>query len=167
MFGNNNKNETENIEKNNVENEENTARLTNKYKIDEKTAKIEFDNFCEMWNIDNDISAMDEDDKDSFESQKNIIVKALRQGRLIINRENKTLIYTVSDFSEKAGEELTIRRLKGSDYMAMDNYKEKELFHKNYSVIASMVARPISFISSLDFFDLKVLQACMILFSQG
>lgn len=163
MFGKN-----ENNEENSEKTQEKAEFSSNKYKIDEKTAEMEFNNFCEMWDIDNDISQMDEEDKDGFRKNKSSIVKAFRQGRLIIDREKRTLIYTISDFSEeKRGETLTIRRLKGADYMAADNYKEKDLVHKSYSVLASMVGRPTSYISSLDNNDLKVLQACMILFSQG
>lgn len=163
MFGKN-----ENNEEKSEKMQEKAENSSNKYKIDEKTAEMEFDNFCEMWDIDNDISQMDEEDKDGFRKNKSSIVKAFRQGRLIIDREKRTLIYTISDFSEdKRGETLTIRRLKGADYMAADNYKEKDLVHKSYSVLASMVGRPTSYISSLDNNDLKVLQACMILFSQG
>ena len=60
MFGNNDKNNEENNEKT-QEKAENSAK---KYKIDEKTAEIEFNNFCEMWSIDNDTNEMNEEEKD-------------------------------------------------------------------------------------------------------
>lgn len=136
-------------------------------KIERKTAEIEFNDFCEMWDIDNDVSTMSEEDKEGFEKQKNTIIKAIMQGRLTINKEDRTLNYIVSEFSEKSGEELKIRRLKGADYMSMDNYKEKENVHKMYSVIGNMIGRDPKFISNLDGADSKLLQAVMILFIQG
>ncbi|MEI0797590.1 hypothetical protein R4Q14_04585 [Brachyspira intermedia] len=136
-------------------------------KIERKTAEIEFNDFCEMWDIDNDVSIMSEEDKEGFEKQKNTIIKAIMQGRLTINKEDRTLNYIVSEFSEKSGEELKIRRLKGADYMSMDNYKEKENVHKMYSVIGNMIGRDPKFISNLDGADSKLLQAVMILFIQG
>ena len=136
-------------------------------KIERKTAEIEFNDFCEMWDIDNDVSIMSEEDKEGFEKQKNTIIKAIMQGRLTINKEDRTLNYIVSEFSEKSGEELKIRRLKGADYMSMDNYKEKENVHKMYSVIGNMIGRDPKFISNLDGADSKLLQAIMILFIQG
>lgn len=136
-------------------------------KIERKTAEIEFNDFCEMWDIDNNVSIMSEEDKEGFEKQKNTIIKAIMQGRLTINKEDRTLNYIVSEFSEKSGEELKIRRLKGADYMSMDNYKEKENVHKMYSVIGNMIGRDPKFISNLDGADSKLLQAVMILFIQG
>ena len=136
-------------------------------KIERKTAEIEFNDFCETWDIDNDVSTMSEEDKEGFDKQKNTIIKAIMQGRLTINKEDRTLNYIVSEFSEKSGEELKIRRLKGADYMSMDNYKEKENVHKMYSVIANMIGRDPKFISNLDGSDSKLLQAIMILFIQG
>ncbi|WP_304333555.1 hypothetical protein [Brachyspira innocens] len=136
-------------------------------KIERKTAEIEFNDFCEMWDIDNDVSIMSEEDKEGFEKQKNTIIKAIMQGRLTLNKEDRTLNYIVSEFSEKSGEELKIRRLKGADYMSMDNYKEKENVHKMYSVIGNMIGRDPKFISNLDGADSKLLQAIMILFIQG
>lgn len=67
-------------------------------KIERKTAEIEFNDFCEMWDIDNDVSIMSEEDKEGFEKQKNTIIKAIMQGRLTINKEDRTLKYIVSEF---------------------------------------------------------------------
>ena len=163
MFGNNDKNNEENNEKT-QEKAENSAK---KYKIDEKTAEIEFNNFCEMWSIDNDTNEMNEEDKANFEKQKSVLVKAFRKGLLILDRENRSLVYTISERSEKAGEIVKMKGMKGSDLMAAYRYKENDLVHKTQSVIASMSNVPVSFISSLDMSDLNVLQSCMILFTQG
>ena len=163
MFGNNYKNNEENNEKT-QEKAENSGK---KYKIDEKTAEIEFNNFCEMWSIDNDTNEMNEEDKANFEKQKSVLVKAFRKGLLILDRENRSLVYTISERSEKAGEIVKMKGMKGSDLMAADRYKENDLVHKTQSVIASMANVPVSYISSLDMSDLNVLQSCMILFTQG
>ena len=163
MFGNNDKNNEENNEKT----QEKTENSSKKYKIDEKTAEIEFNNFCEMWSIDNDTNEMNEEDKANFEKQKSILVKAFRKGRLILDRENRSLIYTISEHSEKAGETIVLKGMKGSDLMAADRYKKDDSVHQVQAVIASIARLPVSYISSLDMRDVIVLQTCMILFSQG
>ena len=163
MFGNNNKNNEENNEKT-QEKAENSAK---KYKIDEKTAEIEFNNFCEMWSIDNDTNEMNEEDKANFEKQKSVLVKAFRKGLLILDRENRSLVYTISERSEKAGEIVKMKGMKGSDLMAADRYKKDDSVHQVQAVIASIARLPVSYISSLDMRDVIVLQTCMILFSQG
>lgn len=168
MFNrNNNEENSEKAEKNEENSEKTTEESQNKYKIDKKTAELEFDNFCEMWDIDNDIDSMSEEDKEGFNRQKTTLVKAIRQGRLILDKEKKTLLYTISEYSEKAGEQVVIRRMRGEDLMNSDKYKEGELIRKTYAIISSMTHLPISYIASLDTSDLKVLQTCMILFMQG
>lgn len=158
-------------DKKNEEIGENTQEIAEKsqkkYKIDEKTAEMEFEKFCEMWDIDNDTSAMSEEDKDGFEKQKSNLIKAFRKGRLILDREKRSLVYTVSEFSEKAGETIILKGAKGSDLMAADRYKENDSVHKTQAIIASMSNLPVSYISSLDMTDLNVLQSCAVLFIQG
>lgn len=137
-----------------------------KYKIDIETAERDFEEFCENWSIDDDIQSMKDEDRESFESQKAPILKAIRMGRLLIN-ENKTLTYTVSDFSEKSGEEITIRRPKGSDFMNMDEYADKQSIRKVYGLISGMISHDVKYLSNLDGEDLKVLQSIATLFFQG
>lgn len=163
MFGNNNEKKQE-ISENTQEIAEKSQE---KYKIDKKTAEMEFDKFCELWSIDNDTSEMELQDKEGFEKQKSILVRAFMQGRLILDRERRSLVYTISEHSEKAGEKIIMKGMKGSDLMASDRYKEGDLVHKLQAVIASMTNLPVSYISSLDMLDLNVLQTCMILFMQG
>ena len=165
MFG--NKENKENNEEKGENTQEIAEKSAKKYKIDEKTAEIEFNNFCEMWSIDNDTSEMNEEDKAGFEEQKSILVKAFRKGLLILDRENRSLVYTISERSEKAGERIILKGMKGSDLMAADRYKENDSMHKTQAIIASMSNVPTSYISSLDMSDLNVLQACTILFMQG
>jgi hypothetical protein len=81
------------------------------FKIDKETAEIEFNNFCERWDIDNDIESLSDEDKTGFESQKSQIIKAIKKGRLSVN-DDGTLNYTFSDFSEKLkGESITIKQI--------------------------------------------------------
>lgn len=141
--------------------------LNDKFKIDKETAEDEFQRFCDDWEIDSDTSGMSEDDQTGFESQKSQIVKAIRLGRMIINND-RTLTYIFSDFSDKnKGEEIIIKRPKGSSYMEMDGFKDNQLIRKTYSVLAAMTGKEVRYFSNIDGGDLKPLQAVITLFLQG
>jgi len=137
------------------------------YVIDKETAEDEFNNFCDSWEIDNDLDSMDDEDKSGFESQKSQLIKAIRKGRLSVN-ENGSLNYTFSDFSEKnKGESITISRPKGSSYMEMDGFNDKQMIRKTYAVLAGMSGKEVRYFSNIDGVDLKALQAIITLFLAG
>lgn len=136
-----------------------------KYIIDKETAEDEFDRFCDAWNLDYDISEMDEDDAKGFNTQKKQIIKAIRQGFLCLNDDNLTLTYKFSEYSAKIkNEEVTIKLPEGNSYMDMDGWKTGQLIRKLYAVLGSMTGKPVRFFSNVNGVDLKPLQAIVTLF---
>lgn len=136
------------------------------YKINKETASEMFDAWCEAWEIDNDLTMMDDDDKAGFENQKRIFVKAVMKGRLVLN-EDDTLNYTFSEKSLKSGEQIKIKMPTGASYMDMDGYKDSQTIRKTYAVLASMTGQPVKYFSNVSGIDLKPLQAVIALFLAG
>jgi hypothetical protein len=135
------------------------------YKIDFKIAEEEFYKICESWEIDTDTKGMTSDEIVDFNGLKRKIIKAIRLGRLSFN-EDETMTYIVSQYSsdDLSGEELIVKRPKGSDYTGMDQFKEGKDMHKTYSLLAGMIGKPIQFLNKLDGLDLKPLLAISTLF---
>lgn len=130
---------------------------------DAETAELEFEKFCDAWEIDNDTAGMNDEDKTAFEGQKAKIINSIKRGRFLF--ESDKVVYTVSDKTEKhAGEKITIERPKGAALMEMDKYKDREGVHKTYSVLAAMSGKEPKFISWLDGIDVKPLLAVVTLF---
>jgi len=136
-----------------------------KYEIDLKSAEEEFEKICDNWEIDIDISEMNEDEKVDFEGIKRRIIKAIRLKRLFCNDDGDTLSYTVSKKScEYSGDVLTIKRPKGEASLSTDNYKIGKDAHKSFSYISAMVGKPVQYLSKLDGIDMKVIQSFVQLF---
>ena len=136
------------------------------YVIDEETALDEFNQFCDVWELDNNESSMNDDDIIDFQRLKNQIIKAIRKGRLCL-KEDETLEYIISEKTKnekKAGQVLTIKRPTGSTYLAMDKYKDGQGVHKFNAILGEMTKHAPQFFSDFDGIDLKPLQAIVNLF---
>lgn len=132
-------------------------------KIDLETATLEFERFCEDWDIDTEESDFDEEERTDFRKLKRQIVRKIQSENLIYN-EDETFTYNLVKPPEGVTEPLTIKRTKGDSWMNMDSYKEKQQVHRGMSKVAAMVGKPLSFFSRLDDIDVKVLQAIQNLF---
>lgn len=142
-----------------------TKEKNKKDKIDKITAEKDFYDFCEEWEIDYEIENMNEEDSEAFTEHKNKIVKAIKLGRMIFCRNEGTMKYIVSRYTEnKEGEEIIIKRPKGSSYMEMDNFKANSYIRKTYAILAGMTGKSVQFFAGLDGIDMKPLQSVMTLF---
>ncbi len=128
--------------------------------VDRETAKVEFDRLCELWEIDNDMAGMDEEDKAAFEGNKAKIINAVIRGRLAVN-DDATLSYDTGE------ENITIAIPKGAAYMEMDRYKDREGVHKTYAVLGGMTGKSPSFFANMDGRRLKPLMSIIALFLGG
>jgi len=133
-------------------------------KIDRETAEMEFDDWCESWEIDSETSDMKEDEKNDFNTQKNKIVKAIMKGRLIVNDEKNIEYYFAHPELARNIQSVIIKRPNGQALMSMDKYAEKESVHKMYSIISGMTEKEVSFFGNIDGIDMKVFQAVAVLF---
>jgi hypothetical protein len=139
-----------------LENE--TAETENNGEADEvDLAEQEFANYCEANGFDHDGDGMDDEDRESFLKIKRRFVKAVKEGRVIVDGTN--LVYTVSKFSAKeAGQKITVRRPVGRDFLAMDGYKETQQMNKFQAFVSSFCGQEKSFVARLDIADRQFLQ---------
>jgi len=134
-----------------------------KPKINLKTAEAEFLRFVEAWDIDADLEDMEVEDQKSFEDQKRRIVKAIKKGRAIISDDGKTVEYKLLEpVHDHTSIKMKIPR--GSSFMAMDRYKEKQQIHKMNAFMASSSGLPVQVFSNMDGRDLKFCMGIALLF---
>jgi hypothetical protein len=119
-------------------------------------AEQEFINYCEANEIDHDEGTMDDDDCRAFQKIKTRFMKAVNDKRLVV--DGTKIIYTISRFSETAGEKLTLSRPKGRDFIAMDGFKDTQQMQKFNAFISSIVGKEKSYVSRLDVLDRQFLQ---------
>lgn len=132
--------------------------MTEKFKIDFDTAKEEFNNFCDDWEIDNDIANMNDEDKTAFSGHEAKIINAIRRGRLKFDSEKSVMIYNIE------GSEIVLSIPKGAAYMEMDKYKDREGVHKTYAVLGAMTGKNAAFFSNMDGRHLKTFMSVVALF---
>lgn len=125
--------------------------------IDIDTAKEEFKNFCESWEIDNDTANMNDEDKTAFQGHEAKIINAIKKGRLKCG-EDDTMIYTLD------GQDINISIPKGAALMEMDKYKDREGVHKTYAILGAMTGKNAAFFSNMDGRHLKVFMSVVALF---
>jgi hypothetical protein len=138
-------------------------------KIDRETAEDAFSSFCLDWDIDDDISDMNEDERDTFENTKRKLIKKIMSGNLIYNSEDESFTYYLIKPVKlggelKQGEVITIKRSRAASNIGMDKYKEKEIMHRGYTKLAEMISKPMNYLAGIDDIDMKVLQGIMMLF---
>lgn len=126
--------------------------------IDNDTAEKEFETFCEDWEIDNDITSMNEEDKTAFGGHKAKIINAIKRGRLKFDTDKSVLIYNID------GNEVVLSVPKGAAYMEMDKYKDREGVHKTYAVLGAMTGKNAAFFSNMDGRHLKTFMSVVALF---
>jgi hypothetical protein len=119
-------------------------------------AEQEFINYCEANEIDHDESGMDDDSRADFVKIKKRFMKAVDAKRLIV--DGTKLVYTVSKFSPSSGEQITVCRPAGRDFIAMDGFKDTQQMQKFNAFIASICGKEKSYISRLDIVDRQFLQ---------
>lgn len=111
------------------------------------------------WAEANDIelTAEGEDGAPKLDAAVPKLVRAMRQGRLVVN-DNDELEYTVSASSPEgfAGEVLKFAAPTGAAYMGMDKYKGEEGFHRLMAVASAMTGKDVSWFSKLHNRDYKI-----------
>jgi hypothetical protein len=125
--------------------------------VEANLAEREFANYCEANGFDHDEDSMDDDDRKDFLKIKKRFVKAVVDGRVMV--DGTSIVYTVSERSTKdAGQKITIRRPVGKDFLSMDGFKDTQQMKKFQAFIASFCGQEKSFVARLDIADRQFLQ---------
>jgi len=134
-----------------------------KYKVDKKTAEAEFDRFVEAWDIDNDVTEMNEEDRTDFENHSRKIIRAIRKGLAEVSIEGDVIKYHLYKPVHNT-EYLEFKIPTGEAWIAMDKYKEQKSIHKSNAFIASSTKKPVQIFTTMDGRDMKFAQAVAVLF---
>ena len=128
-----------------------------------EVAQMEFDRFAREWDIDSDLGAMSLEDKASFESQKNRIIKEICAGQATID-DDGNVSYTLKHPKEGSALVELIFKVTRGNKAVMDQYKERELMHKTMAYIGTLVGQPPKVMFGLDPRDQKFGEAIAVLF---
>lgn len=130
-------------------------------KIDKETAELEFENFCEKWEIEQPDNFANDEEKNDFEKKKSRIIKSIMKGRFAMSGEK--IDYELS-LPVRESNKIIISRPKGKDYAQMDGFSDKHQMTKIESFMASICGVDLAFIKGLDGIDFKVVQDVASLF---
>ena len=130
-------------------------------KIVREAAVLDFKRFVDTWEIDANIDAMNAEDKDSFNLQKERIIVQIMAGNATISETGDSVSYTPVHTEHG---EIAFRIPKGEAYMAMDRFKDRQGMHKLAGFMASMTGQPSQLFSRMDSRDVKFCMGVAILF---
>lgn len=124
-------------------------------------AESEFDRFCELMDIDRDTNKMAEDDAKGFNENKEILIKAITDGRLVISEDGEP------EYTPKRGDfpnPLIFKEPNGGTYAAMDRQKSGNDVGKMLALMDAMSRSTPGTCAKLANVDFKVVRAIAILF---
>ena len=131
-------------------------------KVALEVAEGEFGRFAEGWDIDADIAAMDDKDREAFEQHKRKIIRKITSGRIVINDEGNPEYTLIVPLGETPAVVFNIP--DGAAYIAMDKFKDRETVRKMNAFMASATKLPPASYAKMDGRDVKVCQAIFALF---
>jgi hypothetical protein len=127
---------------------------------DRQTAENEFDRWCEAMRIDMDMDGLDANDARDKALDKRTFVKAMMEGRLIVDEEGRAVFTPEGDDAKP----LTFYKAKGSALAAMDKAKKTEDIGKIYKSMGEMTRTGAVNFSKMDVADTKICMAIATLF---
>lgn len=133
-------------------------------KITTEMAEKEFERFCESWEIDTDVSQMNEEDSENFNRHKTKIIKATETGRIIYTDDDKIEYFFKHPEKARNEKSIVLDRPNGGTYAEMDKFKKDESMKKTYAILAGMSKKDISFFYGIDGIDFKFISSIATLF---
>lgn len=135
-----------------------------KVAITREVAEVEFDRFADTWDLDTDVAAMLDEDRDSFNPLKQRLVRKIMQGRLTVNEDGSELTYTLSQAIGEVAQ-MTAKIPTGGAILQFDKHKDRHNVAKLNAFMGSMCScAPALFGQTMLGTDLKVMQAIATLF---
>jgi hypothetical protein len=134
-------------------------------KVADDVAEAEFERFGEAMDLDFDKSHMDEEDKKGFDDLKRIILRALKDGSLVVN-DDGCPVYKPKHPDSGDGP-ITFNEPKGAALKETDKKKKGHDVGKTYAFAAAMTGENESRFSNMASRDLKVCLAIVNLFMGG
>ena len=117
--------------------------------VDKETAKVEYERWCSAWKIGKKRKYMKGDELDQAETQEEMIIDMIMEGRLSLG-DNNELLYTMEDPTNSTSE-LTIPRPKGDIIMSGDRFNEAQTGHKAVAMVAAATGLAEKIVSGFEY----------------
>jgi hypothetical protein len=124
-------------------------------------AEAEFLRLADAWDIDVDVTGMEEADLEGFEPLRKRFVKRLSQGRLVVSEDGEQLVQPLK-YGDKI--DLTYKVPTGAASYTLDKHKDGQNQRKVFSYLAAMSGQPEKYFSNMDARDEKVAKDVFLFF---
>ena len=140
---------------------ENTETKT---KISKETANRDFESWADALGIEYDMDGMNTEEKADFERLKSPIIKAIVDGRCVV--DGNSLEYTIKTCAAEGlvGRNVKIGAPSGAIYSGMDGYKETQNVHRLNGAMSAMTGLDVGIFPKLDLRDYSFFKAVVQLF---
>ena len=139
--------------------------IETKAKISKETANRDFESWADALGIEYDMDGMNAEDKTDFERIKAPIIKAIVDGRCVV--DGNSLEYTIKTCvaaEALAGRNVKIGAPSGAIYSGMDGYKETQNVHRLNGAMSAMTGLDVGIFPKLDLRDYSFFKAVVQLF---
>ena len=136
-----------------------------KAKISKETANRDFESWADALGIEYDTDGMNAEEKADFERIKAPIIKAIVDGRCVV--DGNSLEYTIKTCAAAeglAGRNVKIGAPSGAIYSGMDGYKETQNVHRLNGAMSAMTGLDVGIFPKLDLRDYSFFKAVVQLF---
>lgn len=136
-----------------------------KAKISKEVANKDFENWADVLGIEYDTDGMNADEKADFERIKAPIIKAIVDGRCVVDGNSlEYKIKTCAAAEGLAGRNVKIGAPSGAIYSGMDGYKETQNVHRLNGAMSAMTGLDVGIFPKLDLRDYSFFKAVVQLF---
>ena len=139
--------------------------IETKAKISKEVANKDFENWADALGIEYDTDGMNAEEKADFERIKAPIIKAIVDGRCVV--DGNSLEYTIKTCAAAeglAGRNVKIGAPSGAIYSGMDGYKETQNVHRLNGAMSAMTGLDVGVFQKLDLRDYSFFKAVVQLF---
>lgn len=139
--------------------------IETKAKISKETANRDFESWADALGIEYDMDGMNSEEKADFERIKAPIIKAIVDGRCVV--DGNSLEYTIKTCVAAeglAGRNVKIGAPTGAIYSGMDGYKETQNVHRLNGAMSAMTGLDVGIFPKLDLRDYSFFKAVVQLF---
>ena len=139
--------------------------IETKAKISKETANRDFESWADALGIEYDMDGMNAEEKADFERIKAPIIKAIVDGRCVV--DGNSLEYTIKTCVAAeglAGRNVKIGAPSGAIYSGMDGYKETQNVRRLNGAMSAMTGLDVGIFPKLDLRDYSFFKAVVQLF---
>ncbi len=127
-------------------------------KVAPEQALLEFERFATAMKLDLDPASLDVDDRRNLEQEKRRFLRAIENGRLIIDDKGQPVFYP------ETGEPITFYRPRGATILATDQKKTGQDAAKGFVMVAEMTKQNLVRYHDMPLTDVKICQAVALIF---